>query len=464
MSFIPAEQFRCIIIRGKAITELDNFLPAYAKIITDICPCPKEQFAREFNKGIIEIIGPMDTKTVNNHRTEIAGKLFGMYYSDEHDTVFASERTEKYMEDSDQPAFFKDICFKFQFPNGMDSINTVLEKMNVHVSIRQFPYILKMLLLARESGVNLTRDEVGYYVLNSLHVLQGKVDPQHVLERIVSDRSAGIRNRVRVPGKASSYTMQHIKEQLNLLVLANLIRMDSVITLNHREMNTIKLMASYWDEAPEFDAYSYNLDTIEGRKRFYLEWQLYYAHLNTKQKFETSVSSLIQQQDSEEDGADGDTIDTNAIGEEGESFVLEYEKKRVANFDPRLVRKVVYLGKTKGLGFDIQSVVAESGDYAEFVKYIEVKTTKRVTVPNLEDASWIDTINMTRNEWVAAAQHRQYYSIYRVYLTPEKVTVYTLSDPYNKHDQAIIKCTPLSYRLDFSNRAVDNVLQKEESE
>ena len=71
----------------------------------------------------------------------------------------------------------------------------------------------------------------------------------------------------------------------------------------------------------------------------------------------------------------------------------------VAAFNPRLVNKVLSLGRTKGLGFDIQSVIAEAGDMAEFVKYIEVKSTKRVTAPDINDEEWIDTVNITRNEY-----------------------------------------------------------------
>ena len=37
-------------------------------------------------------------------------------------------------------------------------------------------------------------------------------------------------------------------------------------------------------------------------------------------------------------------------------------KNRVYTFNPRLVNRVLSLGKTKGLGYDIQSVVAEKGD------------------------------------------------------------------------------------------------------
>lgn len=37
-------QYRCIIIRGKSQKEIDDLLPAYAKVIEDITPCEEEKF------------------------------------------------------------------------------------------------------------------------------------------------------------------------------------------------------------------------------------------------------------------------------------------------------------------------------------------------------------------------------------------------------------------------------------
>ena len=34
------------------------------------------------------------------------------------------------LEDSDHSAFFKDVCFKMQFPNGMDKSSTIIDRMN----------------------------------------------------------------------------------------------------------------------------------------------------------------------------------------------------------------------------------------------------------------------------------------------------------------------------------------------
>lgn len=43
-------QYRCAIIRGKSQKEIDDLLPAYAKVVDDITPCNIEVFAVKFNE------------------------------------------------------------------------------------------------------------------------------------------------------------------------------------------------------------------------------------------------------------------------------------------------------------------------------------------------------------------------------------------------------------------------------
>lgn len=163
-------QYRCIIIRGKSQRELDNLLPAYATVIDEICPCTKEDFESKFNSEFARILRGkvLDTvalkKTLDNHRTEIAGKLFGMYYLSSNGIYYASERTKKYLADNDQPAFFKDVCFKMQFPNGMNKIQTLQPYLDSRISLRQFPFIIKCLQLAEAEGIYLTVNDIGYYI------------------------------------------------------------------------------------------------------------------------------------------------------------------------------------------------------------------------------------------------------------------------------------------------------------
>lgn len=461
MTYDPERQFRSTIIRGKAKTDLDNLLPNYAQIISDICPIAYDEFVRQFDARLGQLLPESTEKTLANHRTEIAGKLFGMYYLDDAGIAYASERTNVLLENEDQPFFFKDICFKFQFPSGMDSEGTLHEKVVAEISIRQFPYILKLMLLAKDANIELAEDEIGYYVLNSLDVLKGEVSPEEVLKAIVADREKHDYKKVSYPGKASSYNTQHIREQIGLLELANLIRKDGeTVLINPREMDTVQFFASFHNVKPEFDVYSYDLSNPTERKRLYFMWDVYYAKLSpeARNRFTTTVEAIEYLPGETEEGATRrptTSVDTVALGDDGEIYVWGYEKKRVGAYNPALVSKVKLLSKTKGLGYDIQSVVAEAGENAEFAKYLEVKATKRVTAPSRTDNSWMDSVNITRNEYVAAQQHTSSYHICRVYFTSEGTVMFILTDVYEKIRSGLIKSTPLTYRLDFRADAID---------
>lgn len=463
-----SRQYRCTIIRGKSQSEMDNLLPLYAKIIDSVCPCKSDDFASAFNNAFSAALVITPTKkTLDNHRTEIAGKLFGMYYIYDDKTVYPSERTLKFLSDSDTPAFFKDICYKMQFPSGSaswrksENQQTLVDQISNSLCVRQFPFLLKVLLLARSNNITLTKKEIGYYILNSLDVLQGKATPLEVYDAIASDR-ASWSEAVRDPG-SGSYAMQHITEQINLLELANLIIVSNgEVALNPREMDTIQIFAEKYADKPEFDVYAYDLERTDDRKRFYADWSFYFSCLSDKVKaFDTTAEALgvtVSTPSADEDDDDAEKDSTVEIGDEGEKYVYEYEKRRVTEFNFRLAGKVIHLGKTRGLGYDIQSVVAKEGETAEFVKYIEVKATKRVTVPDINDTAWIDTLNITRNEWVASQQHRGSYSIFRVYFVRDSVIMYVLTDIAQKHDNGVIQAVPTTYRLDFGNTAVDEVI------
>ena len=461
-------QYRCTIIRGKSQKEMDDFLPAYAKVIDEICPCDEADFESRFNNAFMHYLHESDRtkKTLDNHRTEISGKLFGMYYASSDGKVYESERTQKYLEDNDQPAFFKDICYKMQFPNGSQKTNpTVMQRIEDGICIRPNAFLLKLLLIAQTANINITKREVGYYVLNSLDVLQGNANPYEVLEIINKDQRAGIVRNIYVPDKKSSYNWQHINEQMNYLELANLIRItdDKRVILNPNEMPTIELFAEDWNKKPVFDVYNYDLSTPEKRKLFQYAWDAYFARIShCADKFATSADSLIVNTTEPSTPVTSQTqrLNLTEFGDEGEQVVYEYEKNRVTAFNHRLANKVLSLGKTKGLGYDIQSVIAEPGDTAEFVKYIEVKSTKRLTCPDINDDLWIDTLNITRNEWIAAQQHRDFYSIFRVYFTRDGITIFVLNNPMKKQLEGKLQATPITYRVDFSNIAVDEVIDR----
>lgn len=459
-------QYRCIIIRGKSQKEIDDLLPAYAKIIDDITPCECREFATRFNMLLSPYLSSDKRikKTLDNHRTEIAGKLFGMYYIEENGYVYASDRTKKFLVDNDQPAFFKDLCYKMQFPNGMQKPHMFKSLLDNKISIRPNAFVLRVLQLASFKHLILTKKDIGYYILNSLDVLQGIATPQEVIESIENDRKEGIVRKIEVDGKASSYNYQHINEQINYLELGNLIYTNNSgeVWLNKNESDAVQIFASDWNKAPMFDVYSYDLSTTNKRKKFEYEWMSYFGKLSDKvQNFGTTATALGVIAELTKNKK-GDSFQTTVeIGDEGEAFVFEYEKDRVSKFNPRLVNRVLSLGKTKGLGYDIQSVVAEEGDRADFAKYIEVKSTKRVTEPDLSDACWRDTLNITRNEWIAAQQHGNFYCIYRVYFVRGNILMYIINNIHQKQVDSKIDIVPLTYRIDFGRDAIDQIVVEE---
>ncbi|KAE9531137.1 hypothetical protein A1D25_02020 [Ursidibacter arcticus] len=455
--FNPDIQYRCTIIRGKAQKELDNLLPAYASMIAEICPCLKHDFDKIFNDRLSNVIYGKDflslneahKKTIRNHITEIAGKLFGLYFEKD-GLVYEGHSNAKLLEDNDQPAFFKNLCLNFQFPNGTQKIQTIIDRLKNKIKFKPFHFIISLLDLAQTENIKLTKDEIGYYVLNAQEVLQGEITTRTVLNVIKIDRNNGIIKRL---GNGSRHT-QHIREQLNLLELANLIIMDNnYILLNNNERSVIKLFIEELDKPLSFDIYSYDLGNEYQKLKMYSDWSEYFSQIAVKNP--EILATTLFYQESQQKNADK-KISTTALGDQGEEFIFNLEKERVAKTHPRLVNKIQLVGKQRGLGYDILSVdAAENKEDPEFARFIEVKSTTRITEPDLKDLSWLDTVNLTRKEWIAAKQYRDAYNIYRVYFTLGKVVVRKINNPFDKNEKNIIQVIPTMYRMDFNSAGID---------
>ncbi|MEG9546062.1 DUF3883 domain-containing protein [Mannheimia sp. HC-2023] len=456
--FNPDIQYRCTIIRGKALKELDDLLPAYANIITEICPCQKDEFDKNFNQKLSSVIYKTDfhnlnkahRKTIRNHITEVAGKLFGLYFEKDY-VVYESQSNMKLIEDNDQPAFFKNLCLNFQFPNGTQKIQTILERIDNQIRFKPFHFLISLLLLANSHNITLTKDEIGYYVLNAKEVLQGKITPIIVLDTILSDRNRGIIKKL----ESGSKHTQHIREQLNLLELANLIRIkNGNVVLNSKESKLINKFVEDLDKPLSFNIYAYNLKDELQKSKMYREWSEYFGTVLVED-YEL-LKTKLDYSSEEDDISSEKQMSNTVLGEQGEEFILNLEKERVRRFYPRLVNKIQLVGKLRGFGYDILSVEAEENkENPEFSRFIEVKSTTRITEPDLNDKSWLDTISLTRKEWIAAQQYRDAYNIYRVYFTPTKVIVRKIKNPFNKNEKGIIQVIPTMYRMDFNSESID---------
>ena len=454
MTYNSENQYRCTIIRGKAINALDDLLPAYTQIINEITPIAKDEFKVQFNERLKRILAINTKKTLDNHRTEIAGKLFGLFYN-KNGIIYFSDRGKKFLEDGDQPSFFKEMCFKLQFPNGMDKLQTLQRNLENKIKIRPLCFVAKVLLEANKRQIVLTQNEIGYYILNNLDVLQGIATSTEVMDTIAHDKSNAISKRL----ESGSRAMQHIREQLNYLELANLIKRSGGDIYPNLLEESLLLKFSEYSTLLGVDPYKYNFSNSESRTKFYHDWDTFYQSLSTNDiDFTTTLSALEYKIPTESISSFNylQKLTTIELGDEGEKLVYQYEIDRVSEFNRRLTNKIHMFGKTKGLGYDIQSIFANESDNPEFVKYIEVKSTKRVTKPNIENSEWQDILNITRNEWVAAEQWGKSYEIYRVYFTQDGPMMIIIKNPFKKFKEQNISVFPVNYRLEFNGLSIDD--------
>lgn len=455
MTYIHTNQFRCAIIRGKAQAELDDLLPFYASVISEICPTSAKNFFSFFKEKLEAKFGAGITKkALNNHRTEIAGKLFGMYYIDAQKVVHISERTLKLLEDNDQPAFFKDLCFKMQFPSGMNVKKTVFSRMDQGINIRQLCYVIAVLKECENFNIFLEMEQIGYYVLNSLSALARQARVEEVVRQIKIDIKANTIRKVPNPlNKESSYTTQHIREQLTLLQLANvLIRSGRIYKLNHKENAFIDYMIKFAEQAPEFDFYSIeNIRNAEVYKRVQIEWDYFMSKISDipAELLDSNVSEILTSSLSHIPNIDQSItrkfVNTKDLGDAGEAFVFEYEKNLLKPYS--LEYKVQNKAHLRGIGFDIESFSYE--DTLE--KYIEVKATRRTTPMPANFAE--DIINVTKNEWIAAEQHQDKFYVYRVIFHNSGVQLFRIRNPFKHYSDGTISAIPLTYRLSFPNHS-----------
>ena len=464
----PENQYRCTIIRGKSQSDMEDLLPLYANMVHKFCPCEEQMFKESSRKMISKALFNTDAyaqlsesnrKTVDNHLTEIAGTLLGLYYPEEDVSgtiIYESESCRFLVENNDYPTFFKNLCLNFQFPNGAKWIQFIKDDIEKGLNIKPFCFVVALLYYAQNQKQKylLTKQEIGYYVLNNLDVLKGLVTYQEVYERIISDRTHKIK-REKLSG---SHDWQHIKEQFNLLELANIIETDATyLWLNKDEAPAIQI---FLRQSPNitFDCYKYSLETVNDNKAFLNDWKKYYGRFNKEllsltPAFQTSEIVIIDKDEQKaQSGATKSTVD---LGDEGEALVFRFEQERVRKYKERLVNKVLLLGKTKGLGYDISSIEAdENPQKPEFARYIEVKSTKRVTTPKF-DKQWSDSLNITAKEWVAAEQYGEYYNIYRVYFTKNNTIIVRIKNPYKKAQDGDIEVYPTIYQMNFDANVIE---------
>jgi len=478
MSYNPDKgYYRCTIIRGKAQQEMDDMLPFYATAINQLCPMDEDDFKKSFRDMIsqkffgtsFDKVSKARQKSIDNHRTEIAGKHLGLYHVNNAGIVVPSESCQMVLARLDQPAFFKNLCLNFQFPNFTQKIQTVTQRVKDGISFKPYHFILALLLEAEKRHVILSIQHFAYYVLSSIDVLRGGVTPQTVIDRILDDHGKGLRKKV----PSGSKNMQHIREQFNMLELANLISVKgSSVYLNHGEDAIINKFVSELSLPLGYDIEKYDLSKSEDAVKAEMAWGVYYGALHCAYAvLNTTASALAGEKPSQETPAKGNAIkakklhlgeSTQEIGEDGESFAFAYEHERIAKYYPQLAKtKVFRVGDRKGLGYDINSIEGhDNPKNPEKQRFIEVKATKRTTEPNFTEAFDDRGVNVTYTEWQALQDFGSAYMFYLVYITKQGKYLYRIVDPSAKEKAGSLRFRAPIYEMTYNQDALEKLYEE----
>jgi hypothetical protein len=436
-----SSRFRCTIIRGKSQNIIEDLIPIYCEIIKSNDGVSNHEFIISFNEKIKRFLPDSIDKTFDNHRTEISHKLYGLYYIDEYDNVRISKRASDFIESGDLTALFKSLVDLFQQPNGMESLKKINEKIDAGISFKPYHFIVSLLKIAKEKNILILKNDISYYILDTLFVLQGKISPEEVLNKIIIDRNENIKNKISYQGKSSSYCYQHTNEQINILELSGVINVnDNVVSLSDSEGDFINHLINQSYSELNFNFKFDNLDNLDNLDKIGICWDFYYNSDRTLSMMEDKAK---HQNKPEISPYKQTSID---IGDEGEDIIYNHEYNRIKEFNRRLVNKIIKQGKQRGLGYDIASIwgINDNGLEPDAPFYIEVKTTKRITKPkNIK----FDKFNLTRNEWLSADTHGDNYAIYRLYITRDGNYLYKIFHPLN-YKEAF--CVPINYNYEFN--------------
>lgn len=441
MSLHP-EQRRTVIIRGRGQSEMDTLLPIFANLVERNTPLSPEDFDKAMIAGIKNIFPSQTNKTHRNYLTEIIGQLFSMFYIDS-GLVEISPLALKLISDGDQPAFFKVLVSRLQFPNPSAKIHKYDAEIADSLAVKPLVLALELFLVAFEKKDKINFEELAYYLFNSVEALRG----EHTGVSLHKDIMESRKRRIRFPSFTGSAARQHIKEALNLLVLANLIRSDgNQYWLNQFEVDSAKAITALGANNNLFRTRNVG----ETHDEFQQEWKKFLTSI-------TGISSSLLETDIAALGAIAPKRlvagkpkrRATDIGRAGELLVLDLENEAIEMNFPGKGWSAMDYTAMRGIGFDIESIFYDGSMFHGTPHRIEVKSTIRVTKPDVRGATTPDGFTLTRSEKMATESYGETFSIYRVYIYSGGYDIHILRNPAELGRKGLMNFVPDTWSIQY---------------
>lgn len=447
--------FRLHFERSRFSSKLEDVLLILASKIISIGMMEKDQFNDILDEIISDINeNKLENKTIRNHRTEMI-RLFGLVkYVDE--LAIPGNRLSLLSQTQDTPRFFKSFCSRFQFPGGFLKPYKISEMVLAGIKFKPAQFLLRFFKIANSKygRFAINAAEVTHFILYDLRVTAQGESPDKTLDRLIEARS---KNQ---DLDKTSDLIRYARDFLNYMVEANLlIELEGMYALNEGEKNAIHAIIadkSFFDDYSSVIRHDGTWDADE-LKKIDTQWMEWFADGVEDERLETPVSALVRDEnyypeqwkkikailERKDPSLRGAAL--KAIGDEGEQIVYEYEKETIKEIRPDLVQLVRIVSSTGALGYDIISIFPELG---RMKKYIEVKTTKKN-----HNSDFLVPFTMSINEWTVANQLGADYFIYRVVITKESVSIFSIQNPAKLVTLGKLAIEPIGFKVLYSTKS-----------
>jgi len=427
-----------------------------ASRIVSLGATSKDQFDSTLDTIIRETLAqPLAAKSIKNQRTEMVRPFGLVKYSE--GLALPGNRLSILSQTQDIPRFFKSFCMRFQFPGGFVKPDRVSEMVAAGVHFKPAQYILTLLKNGESRFGNdfaISAAEMAHFVFNDKRVTVSNESTNNVLTRIVDNRTSG-------GGiDKTSDVIRYARDFLNYMVEGNLLdELKGMYRLNGGEQRAIHSIIA---DKSFFGGYSKVIKSdgkwdVEEYKQVDQAWMEYFADAQDDEALETPVSALIKTNANLPDeweriremlkhkNTSAKRAILKELGDEGERIAFDYERGEVAKARKDLLHLVKVVSSNGTLGYDILSLQPEQNRRK---KFIEVKTTKK----NYESDVVIPFF-MSINEWSAAEQLGDDYYIYRVIITREKVTIFSIKNPVLQYKNGHLRIEATAYKIVYSTEA-----------
>lgn len=440
---VPAPYFcRLHHVRSRFKNDVENVLIFMASEIVRIGEQPTSDFMERLTRAIhlYPGNGSKEDKTIANWRTEISS-LLGLV---EFDGVSArpSALSHRLNDNQDLLEFFRYFLFYFQYPGGHLKPHESARLISLGVQFKPAKYLLQVLLAGEEKTgqrFGITKAEATHCIFNDLRVTRDHRAPSQTVDLILENR------KHHYEYDESGDVTRYAGDILDYMDIAGLVTLPPNYHYYHNPAN-IEVIKAFIEASVHFEAYDplYDQPTVETSTISELQedWFHYVNQKLNSDLFEADLSEYADDSEApdvsdfikevlEKIRQDQDLqaiIKTKAIGDVGESIVLEHEKVRVTTVGlEALLHLVQKIPNKLGVGYDIQSL-----EHDKTRRYVEVKTTISKSRIN------VNRFHMTSNEYNVAQSNLDRYFIYRLLISREDVRLFVIQNPVQKYKENLL--------------------------